>query len=91
MNDLFPDIFGFLAALLTSIAFLPQVIKIWKTKNAEDISITMLVIFISGLLFWIIYAIKKNDLPVLLANLTTLVLNSIILGLKLVYKVKSKI
>ena len=80
-----PNTFGFIAAALTTIAFLPQVIKTWKTKKAEDVSIVMLLMFITGLLFWIIYAIETNALPVLFANIITFMLNLTILTLKLIY------
>ena len=80
-----PDTFGFIAAALTTIAFLPQVIKTWKTKKAEDVSIVMLLMFITGLLFWIIYAIETNAFPVLIANIITCMLNLTILTLKLIY------
>ena len=80
-----PDTFGFIAAALTTIAFLPQVIKTWRTKKAEDVSIVMLLMFITGLLFWIIYAIETNALPVLFANIITFMLNLTILTLKLIY------
>lgn len=81
-----PDDFGFIAAALTTIAFLPQVIKTWRTRKAEDVSIVMLLLFIAGLLFWIIYAIQTNALPVLIANIITFILNVTILILKLIYK-----
>ena len=80
-----PDAFGFVAAGLTTIAFLPQVIKTTKTKKAEDVSIIMLLMFITGLIFWIIYAIQTNSFPVLIANIITLILNIIILILKLIF------
>ncbi len=80
-----PDTFGFIAAALTTIAFLPQVIKTWRTKKAEDVSIVMLLMFITGLIFWIIYAIQVSVLPVLIANIITLILNLTILSLKLIY------
>ena len=80
-----PDTFGFIAAGLTTIAFLPQVIKTSKTKKAEDVSIIMLIMFIAGLIFWIVYAIETNALPVLIANIITLILNVTILVLKLIY------
>ena len=80
-----PNIFGFIAAALTTIAFIPQVIKTWKTKKAEDVSIVMLLMFITGLLFWIIYAIETNALPVLIANIITCMLNLTILTLKLIF------
>ena len=84
------DTFGFIAAGLTTIAFLPQVIKTWRTKKAEDVSLIMLVMFITGLLFWIIYAIQENALPVLIANIITLILNMFIMILKLIYNTKNK-
>jgi len=80
-----PDTFGFIAAALTTIAFLPQIIKTWRTKKAEDVSIMMLLMFITGLLFWILYAIQTNSLPVLIANIVTLILNLTILTLKFIY------
>ena len=80
-----PDTFGFIAAALTTIAFLPQVIKTWRTKKAEDVSIVMLLMFITGLLFWIVYAIQTNALPVLIANIITFILNLTIRILKLIY------
>ena len=80
-----PDTFGFIAAALTTIAFFPQVIKTWKTKKAADVSIVMLMMFITGLLFWIVYAIQMNALPVLIANIITFILNVTILILKLIY------
>ena len=80
-----PNTFGFVAAALTTIAFLPQVIKTWKTKKAEDVSFVMLIMFITGLLFWIVYALQTNALPVLIANIVTFIFNLIILSLKLLY------
>ena len=80
-----PDTYGFIAAALTTIAFLPQLIKTWRTKKADDVSIVMLVMFIIGLLFWICYASIIHILPVLIANLITLILNLAILTLKLIF------
>ena len=80
------DIFGYLAAILTTAAFLPQLIRTWKTKSAEDVSISMLLMFITGLLFWILYGWKTRTFPVLFANLITLILNLSILFLKLLYQ-----
>lgn len=80
-----PDIYGFFAALLTTIAFIPQVVKTWKTKSAKDVSFVMLFMFLSGVLLWIVYAWKINALPVLLANIITFALNLSILTLKIIY------
>ena len=83
------DIFGFLAALLTTIAFLPQLYKTWKTKSAEDVSLIMLILFITGLFCWIVYGIKINSIPILVANIITFIFNFSILTLKINYN-KSK-
>ena len=79
------DVFGFLAALLTTIAFLPQLYKTWQTKSADDVSIIMLILFITGLFCWIIYGLKINSTPILVANLITLIFNLSILILKVTY------
>ena len=79
------DVFGFLAALLTTIAFLPQLYKTWQTKSADDVSIIMLILFITGLICWIIYGLKINSIPILVANLITLIFNLSILILKITY------
>ena len=86
----YTDLSGFFAALLTTIAFLPQLYKTWKTKSADDVSLFMLIIFILGLIFWIIYGIKINSIPILIANIITLIFNSSILILKITYR-KNKI
>ena len=73
------DIFGYFAAILTTSAFLPQLIKTLKTKKADDVSLTTLVMFIIGVLSWMIYGYKISSTPVLIANLITLILNILIL------------
>ena len=80
------DLFGFLAALLTTIAFLPQLYKTWRTKSADDVSLIMLILFIIGLIFWIIYGIKINSIPILVANIITFIFNFSILILKITYR-----
>ena len=80
------DLFGFLAALLTTIAFLPQIYKTWKTKSADDVSFIMLILFITGLICWIIYGWKINSFPILVANIITFIFNLSILILKITYR-----
>ena len=80
------DLFGYSAALLTTIAFLPQLYKTWKTKSAGDVSLIMLILFITGLICWIIYGIKINSIPILIANIVTFIFNSSILVLKIIYR-----
>ncbi len=87
MNHLnYIDLFGFLAALLTTIAFLPQLYKTWQTKSADDVSLVMLILFITGLFCWIIYGFKINSIPILVANIITFIFNLSILVLKISYR-----
>ena len=77
---------GFFAAFCTTIAFLPQAAKVWKTKSTKDISLLMFIIFTIGVFSWLIYGITISDLPVILANTVTLILSLFILVFKLKYK-----
>lgn len=80
------ELIGFIAALLTTIAFLPQLIKTWTTKSAEDVSFLMLLLFITGVFCWIIYGWRINSIPILIANLITFILNLLILSLKVFHE-----
>ncbi len=80
-----PNTYGFIAATLTTAAFFPQLIKTWQTKQANDVSILMLIMFITGISFWAFYGWKTHALPVLIANILTLLLNLSILILKIVF------
>ena len=75
-----------LAASLTTISFLPQIIKIWKTQKTGDISFVMYIILVTGVFLWLIYGFLIKDLPLILANLVTLILVSSVLFLKIKYK-----
>ena len=89
MNKLnFIDLFGFLAALLTTIAFLPQLYKTWQSKSAEDVSLITLILFIIGLICWIIYGLYIHSFPILVANIVTFIFNVSILILKISYDKK---
>ena len=77
---------GLLAGTLTTVAFVPQVVKIWKTKHARDISLGMFAIFSSGVLLWLFYGIEIGAMPVIVANAVTLGLSLTILIFKLRYK-----
>ena len=79
------EIFGYIAAILTTAAFLPQLIKTLKTKKADDVSLITLIMFIIGVLCWIIYGYKIASIPILLANLITLILNLLILISKIYF------
>ena len=76
---------GLVAGLLTTVSFLPQVIKTHATRSARDLSYAMLVLFIVGLSLWTWYGISIQSLPIILANVVTIGLVGFILGMKLKY------
>ena len=80
------SVLGLLAASLTTISFLPQVVKTWKSRSAKDLSLGMFSIFTLGVALWLAYGIAINDLPVILANIVTLILASTLLFFKLRWK-----
>ncbi|MES2364577.1 MAG: SemiSWEET transporter [Pseudomonadota bacterium] len=80
------DWIGLLAGALTTVAFIPQVIKIWRSKKADDISVSMFLIFTVGVGLWMIYGIQIASLPVMLANAVTMILALVILILKYRYR-----
>ncbi|MBW4604835.1 MAG: SemiSWEET transporter [Calothrix sp. FI2-JRJ7] len=82
----FVTVLGLVAATLTTFAFLPQLLKIWQTKSAKDVSFVMLIFFNTGVLLWLIYGLFLEAWPIILANGITLFFNLIILLLKIKYK-----
>ncbi|MHB8849331.1 MAG: SemiSWEET transporter [Burkholderiales bacterium] len=80
------DLLGLLAGSLTTISFIPQVVRIWRTKKADDISTSMFVIFIAGVALWLGYGILLKAWPVIAANAITLALAMVILILKFRYR-----
>ena len=85
MKIIYIEFFGYFAAILTTLAFIPQLIKTLKTKKAEDVSLTTLIMFLTGVASWIIYGIQISSKPILIANTITFLLNFLILVLKLIY------
>ena len=77
---------GYIAGLLTTIAFLPQVIKVWRTKSTKDISIWMFLIFTTGVLLWLIYGLMIRNYSLIIANTITLILSISILIAKILFK-----
>ena len=85
MKIIYIEFFGYFAAILTTLAFIPQLIKTLKTKKAEDVSLTTLLMFLTGVAAWIIYGIQISSKPILIANTITFLLNFLILVFKLIY------
>jgi MtN3 and saliva related transmembrane protein len=84
MNEV--QLLGLAAGSCTTIAFLPQVIKTWKSGSAKDLSLGMFSFFCFGVLLWLVYGIMQHDIPVIAANLVTLILASTLLFFKLRFK-----
>lgn len=80
------QLIGLLGGALTTISFLPQVIKTWREKETKDLSLGMYSVFCLGVFVWLVYGLMTNQLPVILTNVVTLVLASIILFFKIKYK-----
>ena len=77
---------GLLAGTLTTIAFIPQLQQTWRTRSAQDVSLGMLITFVTGVFLWLIYGLMLGALPVILANVINLVLTLAILILKMRYR-----
>ncbi|MBS4032940.1 MAG: SemiSWEET transporter [Ignavibacterium sp.] len=75
--------FGYLAAFCTTASFLPQVIKVFKTRHTKDISLGMFLLMTAGVSFWLIYGLLITSPPIIMANSVTVVLSFYILFMKL--------
>lgn len=81
----FIDLVGYMAAALTTVAFLPQVIKVWKSKSTRDLALPTLLSFIAGVLMWFVYGVLVKSTPIIVANAVTLILNLVLLRFKIKY------
>jgi MtN3 and saliva related transmembrane protein len=79
-------VIGFVAAICTTISFLPQAVKVIKTKQTKDLSLEMYLTFTVGVFLWLVYGIIGKDLPIIIANAITLVFAITILIMKIKYK-----
>jgi len=77
------EFIGFAAAICTTIAFAPQLIKAWRTRSTTDISLGMFLILTFGISLWLVYGVLKGDAPLIAANAVTLALAGGILVLKI--------
>jgi len=82
---IFIDYIGFAAGTLTTVSFMPQVIKTWKIKETKDISLAMFLILAIGMILWLWYGILIKSFPVIIANLVSVVLCLIMIIFKLRY------
>lgn len=84
------NILGLVAGICTTVAFIPQVLQVWRTRSAQDISIGMYSVFIVGVALWLVYGLVVNSMPVVLSNLVTLLLASAVLGMKMWFENRQK-
>jgi len=74
---------GTLAAVLTTVSFLPQVYKTWKSRDTSGISLSMYAIFVTGIACWFAYGIALDSWPMIISNAITLLLSGSILVMKI--------
>lgn len=77
---------GLIAGILTTLSFVPQVYRTWKTKSADDLSLGMFLLFTLGVILWLVYGFLIDDLPIILANIVTLSLAGTLLVFKIIFK-----
>ncbi len=77
------DLLGTIAGILTTLAFVPQVWRVWKTRSTRDISLGMYLVFTTGVGFWLAYGLVLGAWPIVVANSVTLMLTGTVLALKL--------
>ncbi len=82
------EAFGHIGAFLTAVTFVPQVYKIWKTKSANDLSLTMILIILMSTIVWLVYAVALMLWPVIIANTIVFVLDLMLLYFKFAYAKK---
>lgn len=82
----FIDSLGLVAGALTTISFIPQVLKIWVSKSAEDVSYLMFGVFSVGVTLWLAYGVALGAWPIVAANVVTLALSILVLVLKYRYR-----
>lgn len=80
---IFVDYIGSIAATCTTLAFVPQAIKSYKTRDLSGISLPMYTIFTLGVAMWFVYGLLKQDWPIIIANFITVALSAMILVLKI--------
>ena len=79
------SLIGSVAGISTTSAFLPQVIRAWRTRSTQDISLGMFLLTAFGLVLWLVYGLVRGDWPLIIADAVSLIFAMTILGLKLRY------
>lgn len=79
------DLVGYAAAALTTLSWVPQLQRTWRTRSAADLSTGMLAAFTTGVALWLVYGLALGSSPVIVANGVTLALALGLIGLKVVF------
>lgn len=79
-------VLGIIAGIFTSVAMLPQLLKVLKEKDVENLSVFTLIILITGLSLWVWYGFEKDDIAVIASNLFAVVLNGVLFACYWIYK-----
>jgi MtN3 and saliva related transmembrane protein len=82
----FQEAIGILAGTLTTIAFVPQVYKTYRSKSAKDLSLGMFLIFFTGVVCWLLYGIIIHNWPIIISNFFVVLLSATLLSFKFIYK-----
>ena len=79
-------VIGTIAGILTSVSMIPQLIKVLKEKDVENLSWGMIAVLLTGVSLWVVYGIMKNELPIILSNGFSVLVNTILLIYYFKYK-----
>ena len=82
------EVVGHLGAFLSSVTFIPQVYKVWKTRSVNDLSMTMMLIVFTSTIIWLVYAIALNLWPVIVANSIICFLSLLLIYFKVAFQKK---
>ena len=80
------NLVGYAAAVLTTVAFVPQALKSWQTRDLSGVSLPMYSLFAAGVAMWFVYGVMLGSWPIIIANAITIILASVVLTLKLMHR-----
>lgn len=83
------NVLGIVAGVFTSVSMIPQLIKVIREKNVQDLSLVMILVLITGLSLWVWYGIIKDELPIIISNAFAVLVNLILLSCIFLYRKKS--
>jgi MtN3 and saliva related transmembrane protein len=81
----FIDVLGLVAGACTSSSLIPQLVTTLKKKKAEDVSIFMFIVMLTGNALWTYFGVVKSELPIIITNIAALALNAALITLKIKY------